>query len=114
MANQRWALARSTAVRQYDSNRRGYFKRSAEVTAERAVVREPTWWVEAKEPGDYFLYNGGYAVSDVRLDAPEAEFIFEGPPPIFVGKFGDDSHGGATGKFFGGQPTDRGDCPRFG
>lgn len=108
-ANQRWRWARAEAEGNHESKSRGYLKRSTEVDAERALARKPRWWIDAREPGDFLLYNGGYKVSDVRLQASEAEFVFEhAAPPVFVGEFGDDGRGGAAGKFFGGNPTDKG------
>lgn len=112
---QRLALARTAAEQRRDLKRlkfdEGYGTRSAEVAAERAAVQTPDWEIEPKEHRgqvDYCLYNYGSRVSRVRLTAPSEYFDFEGYAPRFPDPFEGQIGGGYSGKYFPGQPTDKG------
>lgn len=114
--NKRMAAARTAAEDRRDFKRRmyeeGFAARSAEVAAERAATRlEPTWRVariEEVEQGEFILYNSGWMVGNVLVDAPRDQFIFDGDPPMFKGDFGSDAPGGSIGKRFYGHPTQKG------
>lgn len=114
-AKQRLAGARRIATDRSDLKRQkyeeGFAARSAEVAAERAEVKPPFWSfrrIDEAERGEFILYNKGWMVGNVFLDAPEDEFIFDGDPPVFKGEFGSDQDGVSSGKRFYGRPTQKG------
>ncbi|MFJ4210722.1 hypothetical protein ACIPY2_19880 [Paenarthrobacter sp. NPDC089675] len=103
-ANQRTAHAQ----RLYEE---GFDARSAEVDRERAEAdkRPPSWRIERRSenhPDEFILYNSGWMVGNVHINAPENYFTFDGGAPVFPGDFGDNSAGGAIGKRFYGTPSD--------
>lgn len=111
-AKQRLATTRMLAENNRDLKRQkydeGFAVRSAEVAEERRIAPKPSWRIEQRAYRDFLLYNSGWMVGNVLLDAPKEDFVFEGDPPVFKGNFGDNSHGGSIGKLFFGQPTEKG------
>jgi hypothetical protein len=112
---QRRDLARTAAEKQRDLKRlkfdEGYAKRDHEVAAGRARVRKPDWGIRPNEYRgrvDYALYNYAYPVNKVRLTAPSEYFDFGGYAPRFPDPFEGQIGGGYSGKYFEGQPTDKG------
>jgi hypothetical protein len=112
---QRWDLARTAAEQRRDLKRlkfdEGYAKRDYEVDAERARVRKPDWEIRPNEHRgqvDYALYNYAFPVNKVRLTAPNEYFDFGGYDPRFPDPFEGQIGGGYSGKYFEGQPTDKG------
>lgn len=103
-ANQRTAHAQ----RLYDE---GFDARSAEVDREKAEAdkRPPSWRIERRDehyPDEFRLYNSGWMVGNVHINAPESYFTFDGGAPVYPGDFGDNSAGGVIGKAFYGTPSD--------
>lgn len=112
---QRVAVARTAAEQRRDLKRlkfdEGYAIRSAEVAAERAAVQTPVWEIRPNEQRGqfhYYLYNYGSRVTRAWLTAPGEHFDFEGFDPRFTDPFEGQHGGGFSGRYFSGQPTDRG------
>lgn len=99
------------AVKRASLRKAGYDERHSEVVAERAVVAEPSWKVDARdglgERNLHWLENYGYEVFDVRLTCDPTYFLLEAEV-FWQGGFGSNQPGGYIGKFFKGSATDLG------
>ena len=109
----RWlaSLRVNGAVRRASIKNAGYDERDSEIVAERAVVAQPSWKVDARdglgERNLHWLENYGYEVFDVGL-ACDAEFFLLDAEVFWQGGFGSNQPGGYIGKFFKGVATERG------
>lgn len=91
------------------AHQRGVDAEKAKIAAEREVVPQPYWYVNASrfdDPDRLMLFNSGYAAWDVSVTADPELLVLEGEV-FFRGAFGSDSRGAGTGKHFGAIPTDK-------